>query len=657
MAIAPNTARRNTVLGGLDDDDLAPLLPDLDQTPLPLGQVLHEPGEPVTTVYFPLVGVVSVVTDLGEDQVVETATVGREGMVGLSVFLGAATPTERSLVQVAGRALTMSAEVLHQHTADVDGPLTARLRLVAQAMFTQLARNSACNRVHPVRQRAARWLLMTADRMDAPHFELTQAPPRPDARGAADLGERGGPVPRRGRLHHLHPRRHHHHRPGAAAGPCLRLLPGDQACHRDDDGGPVDRAVHRAVTRTDTDRDVSSREAGSPGTESLRSLLDACHLLAPEDLPGTVADRCVELGARETVLYLADYEQATLVPVPGAGVPERSALPIEGTLAGRAFQRVELVGSAGQHGYRLWIPLLDGVERLGVAELLLPEEPTGEQRDLLWAFLTLAAELIVVRDAYSDVFSRLRRRRPLSLAAEMQWELLPPMSFGTDRVVITGGLEPAYDIGGDSFDYAVNGDTAELLVLDAVGHGLPAAVLATVAVGAYRHARRNGLDLPDIAAEIDTAIAGQIGGSQFATAVLVRLDLRTGRLRWINAGHPEPLILRGTSLVRPPRCQPARPLGLQGGKPAACETRLEPGDRLLLYTDGITEARSPDGEFFGEQRLADFISAAVSAGQPSPETVRRLMRHVLDHQNDHLQDDASIVVLEWLTGAPRRVVP
>ena len=391
--------------------------------------------------------------------------------------------------------------------------------------------------------------------------------------------------------------------------------------------------------------------------DALRSLLLACHLLAPDELAATVGAEAARLGVREMVLYLADYEQATLLPVPGAGVPERPELSIEGTLAGRAFQRVEVLHSAGEHGHRLWMPLLDGVERLGVAELLLPEEPTDDLRDSLWAFVTLTAELLVVRDAYSDVFSRLRRRRPLSLAAEMQWELLPPLSFGTDRVVITGGLEPTYDIGGDSFDYAVNGDTAELLVIDSVGHGLPAAVLAGVAISAYRHARRNGLDLPDIAVAVDAAIAGQLGASRFATAVLARLDLGTGRLRWINAGHPEPLMLRGTSLVRLPACPPSRPLGLQQGRPAGCETRLEPGDRLLLYTDGITEARSPGGEFFGEQRLADLVSAAVAAGQPAPETVRRLMHQVLDHQAGRLQDDASIVVLEWLTGGGHRVLP
>jgi hypothetical protein len=391
-------------------------------------------------------------------------------------------------------------------------------------------------------------------------------------------------------------------------------------------------------------------------TDALSSLLNASHLLSPVDLAATVAAHATRMGVRDTVLYLADYEQAMLLPLPGAGVPERQELPIEGTMAGRAFRRVEVVNSRATKGtHRLWVPLLDGVERLGIAELELPAPPSRDLERDLRVFVTLVAELLVVNNAYTDVFSRLRRRKTLSMAAEMQWELLPPLSFGTERLVITGGLEPAYDIGGDSFDYAVNGSTADLLVIDSVGHGLPATVLATVAISAYRHPRRNTLDLPDIAVDINTAIARQFPGSQFATAVLARLDIDTGRLRWINAGHPAPLILRGSSLVPPPHCPPSRPLGLQETKPTSCETRLEPGDRLLLYTDGITEARSPSGEFFGEQRLADFISAAVAAGEPAPETVRQLMRHVLAHQADQLQDDASIVVLEWRTGTERQL--
>ena len=392
--------------------------------------------------------------------------------------------------------------------------------------------------------------------------------------------------------------------------------------------------------------------------DPLRSLLHASHLLAPDDLASTVAAHARSMGARETVLYLADYEQATLVPLPGAGVPERQELAIEATMAGRAFRRVEVVTSAAPGGWhRRWLPLLDGVERLGVVELVLPAEPDTDRQEDLRALISLVAELIVVHGAYGDVFTRARRRKTFSLAAEIQWGLLPPLTFGTERVVITGGLEPAYDIGGDTFDYAVNGDTADLLILDSVGHGLPAAVLAGVAAGAYRHARRTMADLPEIAQQVNDAITGQFGASRFATAVLARLDLDTGRLRWINAGHPAPLILRGSALVHPPPCPPHRPLGLQETRPDSCATRLEPGDRLLLYTDGITEARSPDGEFFGEQRLADFIAAAVAAGDPAPEMVRRLLRRLLAHQADQLQDDATIVVLEWRTGEEHRMLP
>lgn len=174
MATEGSLARCNTILDGLDDRALAVLLPDLVAVPLAAGQVLHEPGRAVDEVWFPLVGVVSVVADLGEDQVVETATIGREGVVGLSVFLNSGIPSERSLVQVPGRALTMTAPAFREHLVDVDGPFAAMLRRSAQVMFTQVSRNAACNRIHTVRQRAARWLLATADRMDAPSFELTQ---------------------------------------------------------------------------------------------------------------------------------------------------------------------------------------------------------------------------------------------------------------------------------------------------------------------------------------------------------------------------------------------------------------------------------------------------------------------------------------------------
>jgi len=396
--------------------------------------------------------------------------------------------------------------------------------------------------------------------------------------------------------------------------------------------------------------DDADTEAGP-----LEAFLGDIHLLAPDQLSAAIATRARDLGAAEAIVYLADYEQLLLQPVRGEGVPARQELSIDGSVGGRAFRRVDVLTTRiDERTRRLWIPLLDGVERLGVVELLVRDlTPRLEQR--LRAFVSLISELLVVNDQYTDIFAQLRRRKTLSLAAEIQWELLPPLTFGSDRVVISGALEPAYDIGGDTFDYAVNGPIVDLMVLDAVGHGLPAALLASAAVGAYRHARRNMWDLPDVASAMNDVIADQFTGSRFATAAIARLHLDTGQLRWVNAGHPAPLIVRGASLQDAGFCKPQPPLGLQTRKPDVCSTQLHAGDRVILYTDGIVEARSPEGEFFGEQRLADFIHRASADGDTAPETLRRLVRRVLEHQADHLQDDASIILLEWRTGDERQL--
>ena len=168
------TARRNRVLNGLGDADLTRLLDDAVETTLDLGMVLYQPGRPVARVHFPLTGVVSLVIDLAGGPTVEAATVGFEGMCGVSVFLGADVPTERATVQVAGRAVALDVAAFERAAAVVDGPLYAVMRRYTQTLFTQLARNVTCNAAHTVQQRAARWLLTTQDRMHSPTFELTQ---------------------------------------------------------------------------------------------------------------------------------------------------------------------------------------------------------------------------------------------------------------------------------------------------------------------------------------------------------------------------------------------------------------------------------------------------------------------------------------------------
>jgi len=173
MAPQPEIARRNAILNALNSDQLSELVTKLEQVPLNLGDVLYQPNGAVEAIYFPITGVVSIIAELDADMTVEAASIGHEGMVGLTTFLDAGAPTERALVQVPGQALRMTADSFRA-AATTDGPLYAALRRYTQAMLTQLARNAACNRVHSVRQRAARWLLMTADRMNDLSFDLTQ---------------------------------------------------------------------------------------------------------------------------------------------------------------------------------------------------------------------------------------------------------------------------------------------------------------------------------------------------------------------------------------------------------------------------------------------------------------------------------------------------
>ncbi|MGC5376986.1 PP2C family protein-serine/threonine phosphatase [Micromonospora sp. DT68] len=367
----------------------------------------------------------------------------------------------------------------------------------------------------------------------------------------------------------------------------------------------------------------------------------------PDELSLLVTRAAPAIGATEVVIYLADYTQSILVPLLGAGLV-RDELTIETTLAGRAFTSLD-VQRAAETPDRLWVPLLLGCERLGVLEVVSPDAGDAAMDVPAWELAVNIAQVLVNRRLYGDVVERMRRRLPMQVAAEIVWGLLPPLTFATDELVITAILEPCYDVGGDIFDYALNGDVLSVGLFDTCGHGIKASTLASLVVSAYRNARRSGLDLAATATSIDRWVHSEHPGS-FATALLAELDRRTGQLRIINAGHPGAMLLRDGKAIRELPGPTALPLGLgylSAGAPRVHQEELHPGDRILAYTDGITDAKSADGERFGLDRLVDFVGRALNDGLPSPETMRRLVRAVLAYQDDQLDDDATAMFLEW----------
>ncbi len=257
-------------------------------------------------------------------------------------------------------------------------------------------------------------------------------------------------------------------------------------------------------------------------------------------LPDLLARHGERLGVSGVVAYLADLQQDMLVPFLGSGGASFDetvvALGVDATLAGKAYQQVEVLtqdlpgGSA-----RVWLPLLDGSDRLGVLSVTV-----ADPRDLYTAdevlltrsrrFASMTAELIMTNTLYGDTLVRLRRQGQMGLAAEMQWSLLPPLSFACQEVVIAAAMEPVYEVAGDTVDYAVDAGCARVAVFDGMGHRLQSAQLASLSVAAYRNARRDDRRLVETAQTIDAAVFSSFDGEAFTTAVLAELDTDTDML-------------------------------------------------------------------------------------------------------------------------------
>jgi hypothetical protein len=386
--------------------------------------------------------------------------------------------------------------------------------------------------------------------------------------------------------------------------------------------------------------------------QALLRLLRNYATIAPADLPEELRREYESLHISRLTIYLADLQQNVLLSVPDARSEAPRTIPINGTLAGWAYRTLSprIAEDHMTDGLILWLPLVDGVERLGVVSVQAPAFDAATL-ETCRALVSLIALITIDKAAYSDAYTKRQRVSPMALPSEMVWAFLAPRTIGTDRFTSSAVLEPAYDLGGDAFDHSTLDHTLHLGIFDSMGHDLAAGLTTSVALAACRTARRNGAGIDDIAATIDEAVH-EVFPDRYVTAVLADLQTGTGRLDWVNCGHPAPMIIRGDEVLRDAlRRDPEPPLGLSnmisGTVRHVHRFQLEPGDRLLMYTDGVTEARSPSGVRFGEERFADFIIRAIAAGDLAPEALRRLIHTILDHHGGRLDDDATILLSEW----------
>ncbi|MFI9345235.1 PP2C family protein-serine/threonine phosphatase [Streptomyces sp. NPDC052773] len=405
-------------------------------------------------------------------------------------------------------------------------------------------------------------------------------------------------------------------------------------------------------------------EATADTGRILRDLMQAAHTATFEQLPGLIAGHAARAGFQNVAVFVVDIRETVLRQVTGRGLEAAEGgeqLTVDGTLPGRAFQRVDVLtesAPAGRRGQRWWVPVTDGIVRLGVLRADTADAGDDTVRDDLRDLASLVALLLLSKRSVSDSFARLVRTERMNVAAEMQWNLMAPSAFAGQDVTVGGLVEPAYSVGGDAFDYAVSGTTLHVSVFDAMGHDTTAGITANVAVAACRNARRQDASLADTSRAVEDLLMTHFGTSRYVTGILADLDLVTGELTWINRGHHLPLLVRDNRWTVELSCPPAGPMGTGLGLPIAVSRRqLQPGDRLLLYTDGVVEARDADGREFGRDRFVDFVVRHHFGHQSPHETLRRLMHAVIEHHAGRLADDATVLLVEWRAGHQDELTP
>jgi serine phosphatase RsbU (regulator of sigma subunit) len=357
------------------------------------------------------------------------------------------------------------------------------------------------------------------------------------------------------------------------------------------------------------------------------------------------------VGATEVRVWLVDYGQEVLGGLAGpTGTDIGEWIPVGHGPVGRAFATQQLVTVADGDGVWVQVPVALRAERIGVLQVGLAAAPDLETQHGLEEVALTLAYVLALAPRYTDSFERARRQQPLTVAAEMQWSVLPARAFSTAEFSLAGRLTPAYEVGGDLYDFCVDARSMWLAVTDAMGHGVSASVLAALTANTLRNARRGGAGVLEQVAAADRALTAVFGGAQFVTGVIAQVELDTGQARWVNAGHPPPYRLRG-GRVEEMAGEPNVPLGLFGASEfTTVETTLLPGDRLVFVSDGVLEGVVADGAQYAEAHLLDQLDRTAAMG--TEETADALQRHLNTVVGDRLHDDATYLVLDWHGPAP-----
>jgi AcrR family transcriptional regulator len=255
---------------------------------------------------------------------------------------------------------------------------------------------------------------------------------------------------------------------------------------------------------------------------------------------------------------------------------------------------------------------------------------------------TQGAAALALAGDYTDFVEAARRRKPTTAAAEVQLALLPARIARVTGAQIAGGLLPSYEVGGDWFDYVENRDGVWVAIADASGTGPAAAGLSASVLGALRAARRAGADLPDAVETMDAVVRALDRAEAAVTAIVARWHAPTSTFAWINRGHPPGYVVNREGEMRELGGRAGPNLGADGeAVPPPAAVRLDPGDRVVLLTRGITERSTEDGGTFG----VDGVRAAVRGPTTAAATAMAIQRAVLDSWSEPLEDDACLVVL------------